>query len=196
MTFDRALEIFGFIVGLIYLWYEYHASSRMWIASVIMPAISMWLYYNKGLYADCAMNVYYLAIGIYGYIAWTFGLSRKKKVPVPISHITWPVAAGTALVFAAVYALIALWLVRCTDSTVPYYDAFTTALSIIATWMLARKYIEQWWAWVAVDAVCVGLYIYKGIYLYAALYAAYTLIAFFGYAKWKRLMRDAQCTRR
>ena len=61
-----------------------------------------------------------------------------------------------------------------TDSTVPLADSFTTALSIVAMWMLARKYLEQWIAWIAVDAVCVGLYAYKGIYLYSVLYALYT----------------------
>ena len=56
-------------------------------------------------------------------------------------------------------------------------------------WMLARKYLEQWIAWIAVDAVCVGLYIYKGIHLYAVLYALYTVIAFIGYRNWRRMMR-------
>ncbi|MDE6544157.1 MAG: nicotinamide riboside transporter PnuC, partial [Muribaculaceae bacterium] len=76
-----------------------------------------------------------------------------------------------------------------TDSTVPWIDAFTTALSITTTWLLARKYIEQWWAWMAVDAVSVGLFIYKGIYFYAVLYLIYTVICVAGYMKWKRLMK-------
>lgn len=86
------------------------------------------------------------------------------------------------------YALLAYWLVEWTDSNVPWWDAFTTAMSIVATWMLARKYLEQWWAWIAVDAVCVGLYIYKDRPFYAVLYAIYTVIALFGYAKWRRIM--------
>jgi nicotinamide mononucleotide transporter len=72
---------------------------------------------------------------------------------------------------------------------VPWSDAFTTALSIIAMWMLARKYAEQWLAWLVVDAVCVALYIYKGIYFYATLYAIYTVIAYIGYRKWLRMMK-------
>ncbi|MGM9859561.1 MAG: nicotinamide riboside transporter PnuC, partial [Muribaculaceae bacterium] len=69
----------------------------------------------------------------------------------------------------------------------PVADAFTTALSIVALWMMARKYTQQWLAWMVVDAVSVGLYIYKGIYFYASLYAIYTVIAWFGYVKWRRL---------
>lgn len=188
MTLDKILEIAGFLTGLLYLYWEYHANPRMWIAGLVMPMISMWVYFSKGLYADFAMNIYYLVIAVYGYAAWTFNFRRKQKESLPIRHIGLRTLAGTAGVFCAVYAALAAWLILGTDSTVPYYDAFTTALSIVATWMLARKYIEQWIAWIMVDAVCVGLYIYKGIYFYAALYLVYTVIAVFGYLKWKKLM--------
>ncbi len=188
MNFDLALEITGFLIGLLYLYWEYHANPRMWLAGLIMPMISMWIYFSKGLYADFAMNIYYLVIAIYGYVAWTFNFKRKEKEKLPIRHITPVTLLATTGIFALVYAAIAVWLVTATDSTVPYYDAFTTALSIVATWMLARKYIEQWIAWILVDAVCVGLYIYKGIYFYAVLYLIYTVIALLGYRKWLRIM--------
>ncbi len=192
MTLDLILEILGFSIGLLYLYWEYHANSRMWLIGLIMPMISMWVYYSKGLYADFAMNIYYLVMALYGYVAWTFNLSRRKPHKRPITHISKFALLWGALAFAGVYALLAAWLVNLTDSNVPYFDAFTTAGSIIATWMLARKYIEQWLLWILVDAVCVGLYIYKGIYFYSALYLAYTVIAFFGYAKWRRMMRAHQ----
>lgn len=189
MPLDRILEIAGFCLGLAYLYYEYHARPRMWLIGLVMPMVSMWVYYSKGLYADFAMNIYYLLMAVYGYIAWTFNFRRKEKAPLPIRHIGLRAVVCTTVVSCAVYAAIAAWLVFFTDSTVPYYDAFTTAMSITGTWMLARKYVEQWLVWILVDAVCVGLYIYKGIYFYAALYAAYTAVACFGYAKWLRLMR-------
>ena len=191
IDFDMILEIAGLALGLAYLYYEYHANGRMWLVSMVMPMVSMWIYFSKGLYADFCMNIYYLVMAVYGYIAWTFGFAPRRKAEkerVRITHIGVRALGGTLAATAAVYAAIAAWLVYCTDSTVPYYDAFTTALSIIGTWMLARKYIEQWVAWLLVDAVCVGLYIYKGIYFYAALYAVYTVFVFFGYAKWRRLM--------
>lgn len=190
MTLDNAIELAGFLLGLAYLYYEYHAGARMWLFGLLMPMLSMWVYYSKGLYADCAMNVYYLLMAAYGYLAWTFNFRRRTKAERPITRISLPTLALLLLVFAAVYALIAAWLVLGTDSTVPYWDAFTTAMSIVGTWMLARKYLEQWVAWILVDAVCVGLYIYKGIYFYAALYAIYTIIAFFGLAKWRHLMHQ------
>lgn len=149
------------------------------------------MYYTKGLYADFAMNIYYLVIAVYGYLAWTFNFNRKKKENLPIRHISTGTLMATIGVFCLIYAALVAWLIYGTDSTVPYYDGFTTALSIVATWMLARKYIEQWIAWVMVDSVCVGLYIYKGIYFYAALYLIYTVIAVFGYFKWRRMMKES-----
>jgi len=86
---------------------------------------------------------------------------------------------------------IAFILIQYTDSTVPWLDSLTTALSIVAMWMLARKYVEQWLVWIVVDAVSAGLYIYKELYFTAGLYALYTVIAYFGYKEWIRLMKEA-----
>ena len=188
------LEIAGFVIGLLYLWWEYHANSTLWLASLIMPAISMWIYFSKGLYADFGINIYYLLIAIYGYWVWTRGGRNKKNTDsgsaVPITHIPFRILAGASGVFAAVWCAIYLILTNFTNSTVPLCDSFTTALSIVAMWLLAKKYVEQWIAWVLVDIVCVGLYIYKGIYFYATLYAVYSVVACFGYRKWLRLMHE------
>lgn len=189
-TPERILEIAGLCVGLAYLYFEYHANRLVWIMSVIMPMISLFIYYSKGIYADFAINIYYLVIAVYGYVAWTFGLKRKKRAPVPISHMPGAYYLPAVLVLGAIFAFLAWGLVYFTDSTVPYWDAFTTALSIVAMWMLARKYVEQWLAWFIVDAVCVGLYFYKGIFFYSVLYSVYTVIALFGYRKWVRLMNQ------
>jgi nicotinamide mononucleotide transporter len=70
---------------------------------------------------------------------------------------------------------------------VPYGDAFTTALSIVAMWMLAKKYVEQWWLWFVVNVVSCGLYVWKGLYPTAGLFAVYSVISVFGYYKWKRM---------
>lgn len=190
---DHALEIAGFLIGLLYLWWEYHADRRMWFASIIMPAISMWIYYSRGLYADFAINIYYFIIAIYGYIAWTGIIHRRRTgTPrqLPVTHMPARQWIICSLALAAIWAAILYILIHFTDSDVPIYDSFTTALSIVAMWMLAHKYIEQWYAWILVDIVCVGLYIYKGIHYYAALYAIYTIIAIFGYRKWQRIMQQ------
>ena len=194
MDWNLILQIAGLAIGLLYLWWEYHADAKLWIASIIMPTISIWLYFRKGLYADFAINIYYWVIAVYGYIAWTWrgktepANEHEDKPVLPIRHTSIGVAAGCLVATGALWALIWWVLATFTNSTVPVTDAFTTALSIVAMWMLARKYIEQWLAWFVVDFVCVGLYIYKGIPLYALLYALYTIIALLGYRKWMKLM--------
>ncbi len=79
MPWDKILEILGFTVGLLYLWWEYHADWRMWYASMVMPAISMWIYFSKGIYADFAINIYYLVIAVYGFIVWTKGHKKSNQ---------------------------------------------------------------------------------------------------------------------
>lgn len=184
---DLFLEIFGTVVGLFYLYYEYRASMHVWVCGIIMPAISLFVYWNAGLYADFGINIYYLLAAVYGWWVWRFA-KVENAVELPITHTpraVWPVLAGTTmLVFWAIGEI----LVRFTDSTVPWWDSFTTALSIVGMIMLARKWVEQWVVWIVVDAVCCGLYIYKGIYFYSALYGAYTIIALFGYRAWKQKM--------
>lgn len=190
----QALEILGTIVGLAYLWLEYRASIYLWIASIIMPAIYLFVYYNAGLYADFGINIYYLVIAIYGWAAWKYGFrlfgnnDKLKSEELPISHTPTKIWLKIATIYAILQLVIAWILIRFTDSSVPWADAFTTALSIIAMWMLARKYIEQWWVWFVVDITSAALYIYKDLYFTAALYALYALIVFFGYRKWKQLM--------
>ena len=185
---DKIIEIAGFLVGLAYLYYEYHASPRVWICGVIMPMLSLWVYFKAGLYADFGINIYYLLIAIYGYLVWTGVLRGRHKREVPITSMPLREVLPVGVVLAGVYALLVWILVHWTDSTVPYWDAFTTALSIVGSWMLARKYVQQWLVWMVVDIVCVGLDIYKGIYLYATLYAIYTVIAWYGYRRWRRMM--------
>lgn len=195
LPWDTILEILGFCVGILYLWWEYHADSRLWFASIVMPTISMWIYLRKGIYADFAINIYYFLIAIYGYIAWTRARHRgnkakeNKKSSLPITQIPARRLAACIAVFIVLWGAFYCLLRYVTDSTVPIADAFTTSLSIVAMWMLARKYLEQWIAWIAVDAVCVGLYAYKGIYFYAVLYLIYTVIAFKGYRNWHRIMK-------
>ena len=159
-----------------------------------MPAIYIFIYYDAGLYADFGINIYYLLIALYGWVAWKTGFTltgkkdeRSRELPISSApQSVWPKIAAA---YIAAQLFITWILVEYTDSTVPVADSFTTALSIVGMWMLARKYIEQWWVWCIVDVACSALYIYKELYFTAALYAIYAIIAIFGYYKWKRMMQ-------
>ncbi len=187
----RLLDILGFAVGLVYLWLEYKASIWLWLASIVMPAIDLFLYYKAGLYADFGMAVYYVLAGVYGFLAWKYfkPAGRKEAEPErPVTHFKRTQILPALAAVLLLWALIWWILVTFTNSTVPVADAFTTALSIVALWALAQKYAEQWLLWLLVDIVCCVLYVRKGIPFKAAIYGLYTVIAVFGYRKWLQMI--------
>lgn len=183
------LEVAGAIVGLIYLWLEYRASVWLWAANVVMPAIYIFIYAQSGFYADMGINIYYLVASIYGWAMWRYHKDKEQR-ELPITHTPRKAIAPLALVGVVSWGAILFVLLRWTDSTVPYGDSFTTAASIVALYMLARKYVEQWLVWIVVDVVCCWLYIDKGLYPTAALYGLYALLAVFGYRRWLQMMSN------
>lgn len=179
------LEIAGTAVGVIYLWLEYKASPWLWLASIVMPALYLGVYYQAGLYADLGISVYYIVASLYGAACWLWGTSAPQNSG-RISRTPRRMIPPLAAVGATLFILIGYILSRYTDSTVPWADAFTTALSIVAMWMLARKYLEQWLVWIAADIACGVLYAYKDLWFTSGLYIVYAIIAVFGYRKWKQ----------
>ncbi|MCC8020197.1 MAG: nicotinamide riboside transporter PnuC [Rikenellaceae bacterium] len=196
----QILEIAGTAVGLVYIYLEYKANVWLWLAGIVMPAIYIYVYYKSGFYADMGINIYYLLAGLYGWAYWlgrtilhgSRGGDAPAKVNVPITRTPQRQYMPLFSVTTVSFAVIAYILVRYTDSTVPYGDSLTTALSIAGLWMLARKYVEQWLVWIAVDVICCGLYLFKGLYPTGTLYGLYAVIAVFGYFKWKRMMTEQQ----
>lgn len=181
------MDVLGAMLGLLYLYLEMKENIWMWIVGTVMPMIYIFVLYKAGIYADCGMEVYYFLAGIYGFVMWRFGRTKDRQ-PIKISHTTRQLKNTLWVVTLALWIVIATFLEKMTDSTVPYIDGLSTAMSIVAMWMLSRKLIEQWWVWFAVDAISVGLYIYKGIYGRAILYSIYTVMAIYGYYVWKKKM--------
>lgn len=193
---EQYIEILGTIVGIIYLWLEYKANIYLWLVSIIMPAIYLYIFYVAGLYADFAINIYYLLIAIYGWMAWKYGFKlfsakREKNGDemLRISHVPKKLWIRLMAVYVILQLSITWVLIAYTNSDVPWLDSFTTSVSILAMWLLARKYLEQWLVWIVVDVVSAGLYLYKDLYYTSALYAVYAIIAIFGYYKWKSIMQ-------
>jgi nicotinamide mononucleotide transporter len=180
------LDIVTTVLGLAYILLEYKASVWMWLVGFMMQALGIVLYYQKGLYADCGMEFYYLVMTVYGYWRWIHGSKENKELK--ITHFPKKMILPWLAIIAAVWLVIYLLLINFTNSTVPVADSFTTALSIIGIWALAHKYLEQWFIWIAVDVVTCALYFYKDIPFKASLYALYVIIAIFGYRKWLKMM--------
>lgn len=185
----QTIEIIGAVIGLVYLYLEYTANKYLWPVGVFMPIVYIWIFFQSKFYADMGINVYYMFASIYGWIKWNRGHASGKEVAIsqtPKRYFLPLVVLG-----AIIFAIIAFILIRFTDSPVPYGDSFTTALSILAMWMLAHKYLEQWWLWFVVNIVSSGLYIWKGLYPTAILFIVYSVISALGYFKWKRMMHES-----
>jgi nicotinamide mononucleotide transporter len=205
------LDIVTTILGLIYLVLEYRASIALWVVGIVMPAMDIYLYWSHGLYGDAGMAVYYTLAAIYGYAVWKFGAKWKAMIKrkgsdkkegasavsssseeLTITFFPRRLILRTLGFFFLAWAATYYVLVAYTNSTVPLLDAFTNALSFVGLWALARKYVEQWLFWIAVDVVCCYLYVVKGIPFKAGLYGLYVVIAVMGYWKWKGLAKKAQ----
>lgn len=186
---EHWLDIVTTVLGLAYILLEYKASVWMWAVGFAMQALGIVLYYQKGLYADCGMEFYYLAMTVYGWWKWIHGIPTKEALP--IRHFPKRLVLPWLAIIAAIWGMIYWLLVTFTNSNVPLADSFTTALSIVGIWALAHKYLEQWFIWIAVDVVTCGLYFYKDIPFKASLYGLYVVIAVFGYLKWRKMMTKA-----
>lgn len=193
-----SLDLITTLLGLAYILLEYKASVWLWLVGFVMQTLDIVLYYDKGLYADCAMEFYYIAMTVYGFYVWTrkkTGHAMPETATGPsserpdgaITHFKRSLILPWMLATLAIWVLLWYWLVQ-VGSTVPVADAFTTALSFVGIWALARKYVEQWLIWIVVDVVTSALYFYKDIPFKASLYALYVVIAVFGYFKWRRMM--------
>ncbi|MDR1743440.1 MAG: nicotinamide riboside transporter PnuC [Dysgonamonadaceae bacterium] len=182
------IEIVGAVIGLLYLYLEYKADKWLWPVGVLMPLIYVYIFFHAKFYADMGINVYYFFASVYGWIKWT--KASGDEAGTPISSIPAKKIIPIAVVFALIFAFIAHILFHYTDSPVPIGDSLITALSIIAMWMLANKYIEQWWVWIVVNAISCGLYFWKDLNYTALLFVIYTIVPFFGYFKWKKLMKE------
>ncbi|MBR5083984.1 MAG: nicotinamide mononucleotide transporter [Prevotella sp.] len=191
---EHWLDILTTVLGLAYILLEYRASIWLWAVGFLMQSLGIVLYYQKGLYADCGMEFYYLAMTVYGYINWVRKADKSKKEEkeekryAAITHFPIRLALLWTVITLVAWGTLYWFLVTFTDSRVPVADSFTTALSFVGIWALARKYLEQWLIWIVVDVVTSILYFYKDIPFKASLYALYVVIAIAGYIKWKKQM--------
>lgn len=186
------LDITTAVLGLAYILLEYKASIWMWAVGAAMQLLGIVLYYDKGLYADCGMEFYYLAMTAYGWWHWRSRPSSHAATAsaLCVTHIPWRLAILWTAIALSLWGGIWYLLSHFTDSTVPVADAFTTAFSLVGIWALARKYLEQWLIWIGVDVVTCVLYWHKDIPFKGSLYALYVVIAIAGFLRWRRMMEQ------
>ena len=182
------IELAGSVLSIIYLYLSIKQRVSLWIFGFLCSLLYVVVFFQSKFYADMSLQFYYLGVSVLGWISWRAGKPENRK-ELPVKRTT-PLSGAIILVIALVlYFLYYFILSEYTDSPLPKADAFTTALSIVATWMLARKMIEHWWLWIIVDSVSAGLYFYKALYPTAILFVIYTVMAIIGYRQWKKSLQ-------
>ncbi len=180
------IEVLGAILGVLYIQFSIRQNIFTWPTGILTSLLYIIVFFNSALYASMALQFYYVAISVYGWYYWLNGKRVDNKSLLPVQTASKKLWIKLAVISTLLYLAILFILIRFSDSDVPFLDSLTTSLSIVATWMLAKKYIENWVIWIFVDIVSIGLYIYKSLWATVILFIVYTVLAYFGYIEWKK----------
>jgi nicotinamide mononucleotide transporter len=181
-------EVLGFVTGALCVWLLARQIIWNWPIGIANNALYLIVFLRSGLYGDAGLQVVYMLLGAYGWWTWLHATTGRVELPITrTSSATW-----TWLIPATGVAAIALafFLARFTDSTVPGWDGFTTALSLAAIFGQSRKYVESWWIWIAADVIYIPLYIYKNLSLTSVLYLVFLILCVIGLREWRRALRE------
>ncbi|MCF2530940.1 nicotinamide riboside transporter PnuC [Yinghuangia soli] len=180
------VEVLGFGSGALCVWLVARQHIANWPIGIANNIFFILLFTDAALYADAGLQVVFIVLAVFGWRAWLRGGGPGTSDALAVRRTTrtewlWLAAAG-----AAGTAGIAILLDRATDSQVPFWDALTTALSLVATYGQCRKLVESWWIWIAADIVYIPLYAYKELYLTSILYAGFLALCVVGLRNWQR----------
>ena len=182
---ENWIELLGVGLSFIYLYLSIRQKIGLWLFGFLSSALYVVVFFQAKLYADMTLQFYYLGVSLYGWINWKRGRSEQGEemeiVTIERGFI-YPLALYSFLIFGVYYWV----LVRFTDSTVPLGDSFVTALSVVATWMLARKLLENWLVWIVANGLSIALFLYKGLYPTVLLTSVYCVMSVVGYLAWRK----------
>ncbi|QQS28686.1 MAG: nicotinamide mononucleotide transporter [Sphingobacteriales bacterium] len=182
------LEIIGLLSGIVYVILAARAIIWCWPVGLVNVGAFLFINYEAKLYADTALQVVYLFLTLYGWYKWMEKPENKDNT-LMITDTNKQQWIYIAIVFVVSTVFLSLITGRYTDTDVPVWDAVVTALSLIATWMVAHKKIENWLVWIVADILYIGLYYYKEYYLLVILFFIYIIVAIQGYFYWLKLKK-------
>ncbi len=179
-------ELAAVLLGIAYLLLVVRESLWCWYAAFISTSIFLYLFWEVNLLMESALQVYYLVMAVYGWWHWRGGESNGAGANNQLAISTWPLRAHLLAIAGVLVAslLSAELLKQYTNAALPLLDSFTTWGSILTTWMVTRKVLENWLYWLVIDSVSIYLYLDRELYLTAMLFMAYIVIVIIGYRKW------------
>ncbi len=180
------IELLGAILGVVYVFFSIRQNILTWPIGLLTSILYVWIFFNSKLYADMGLQMYYVFISIYGWYEWLKGNQDNAREKLEVNRLNLKLGILLIVISLIIFGMIWLILINYTDSQVPVADSLATSLSIVATWMLARKILEHWLVWIFVDAFSIGLFIYKGLLPTVILFVVYTIMAVVGFVEWKK----------
>ncbi len=183
-------ELAGALLGVWMVGCNLRVHPLAWPLAMASSALYLLVFWDARLYGDASLQILFIVLAAWGWWQWLRGTQDGGAV-LRVRHLGPRGRAAALLAFALLWPLTGLLLARATDTDVPWWDAFPTAGSVVATVLLARKYVENWPAWVAVNLVAIGLFAYKALWLTVGLYALFAALALLGWRVWARRARDA-----
>lgn len=184
-----AWELVAVVLAIAYLWLALRENSLCWYCALASTAIYTGLFWDVSLLMESALNVYYMVMAVYGWFQWRRVSSEAKAKHNAEIH-SWPrsyhcLAWGLIILCSVISGAI---LASNTSAVLPYLDSLTTWGSVVTTWMVARKVLENWLYWILIDGLSIILYIDRGLYLTSLLFVGYVIIVVFGYFSWRKAM--------
>lgn len=180
------LEAASVVTGAVCVWLTVRENVWNFPIGLVNVACFSVLFFGARLYADAGLQVVYFVLGLIGWWLWLHGGERGTALRVSRAgavHLRIVAAGGVALT-------LILWAtLRHVGGSASFFDALTTSISLCAQWLLNRKHVESWYAWIAADLIYVPLYIYKELYLTAGLYAVFLVMAVMGLRRWSATWR-------
>ena len=184
------LELVAFVLAITMVVFNMRVNPLGWPLAIVSSALYFFLFWNSKLYGDASLQVFFVVIAFWGWWQWLRGTADDGgalKVRQLGTPARWKLLAALAVAWPAT----GLFLKTYTDTDVPWWDAFPTAASVIGQWLLGRKYVENWLAWIVVNVVSVALFAYKGLWLTVILYGIFIVMSVFGWRAWRRLRQAA-----
>lgn len=187
---NSLLELAAVIFAVAYLVLAVRENSLCWYAAGISTLIFLFIFWDVKLYMESGLQIYYLAMAFYGWYQWRG--ANRETANLRVSK--WRAKQHViALALIATLTFISGSLLNSgTDANLPYLDSFTTWASVVTTFMVARKILENWIYWLVIDSVSIYLYLDRELYFTSLLFAIYIVIIFFGWFAWKRSYRQRE----
>lgn len=178
------LEVIAVLLNLIYLVLLIKEKIACWFFGITASAISIYLFYDIGLYSEAILYFYYVVIGVYGYTLWN--KKKKEEESLKVQTISLQKHFFIILLGSFLTVILGAYFQNNTDAVNPYLDAFTTSFSIIASVLEARKILSVWFFWIIINIATIVLYIDQHLNYYLALTMVYTVFSVLGYLEWRK----------